>query len=60
MTEEQIERLRYGAETAMYHSLREWKNNGSKQDDQFGIVALLLAHALGMTDEKPRLKEEKE
>jgi hypothetical protein len=47
---DELERVDGVMNEAMDLCLKQWRENGCKDDDQFGIVALLLAHGLGLTD----------
>lgn len=47
---DEIERLEQNMNEAMDAALKQWRLNGCKNDDQLGIVALILAHGLGLTD----------
>jgi hypothetical protein len=49
---DEIEKLQSNMTEAMNHAIKEWKENGMKVDDQLGVVALILAAGLGLTEKK--------
>jgi len=49
---DRIEELQSNMKEAMDHAVKGWKENGMKTDDQLGVVALILAHGLGLTEKK--------
>ena len=49
---DEIEKLQSNMTEAMNHAVKEWKENGMKVDDQLGVVALILAAGLGLTEKK--------
>ena len=49
---DEIEKLQSNMTEAMNHAVKAWKENGMKTDDQLGVVALILAHGLGLTEKK--------
>ena len=46
---DRIEEQTQNMTEAMNHCVKHWKENGAKDDDQLGVVALILAHGLGLT-----------
>jgi hypothetical protein len=49
---DEIEKLQSNMTEAMNHAVKAWKENGMKVDDQLGVVALILAVGLGLTEKK--------
>jgi hypothetical protein len=49
---DEIEKLQSNMTEAMNHAVKAWKENGMKVDDQLGVVALILAAGLGLTEKK--------
>jgi len=47
-----IEKLQSNMTEAMNHAVKAWKENGMKTNDRLGIVALILAAGLGLTEKK--------
>jgi hypothetical protein len=47
-----IEKLQSNMNEAMNHAVKSWEENGMKVDDQLGVVALILAVGLGLTEKK--------
>ena len=42
-----IDKLTLSALEARHHCVKSWKENGERNDDQLGVVALILSNGLG-------------